>query len=250
MSRFKKFQVVLALVVISMLAGCGAMTTAIQYKDLNVQTRMSESIFLDPVSPDQRIVWVEVRNTTDQREIDVIGDALRTALVAKGYRVATDPNIAHFQYQVNVLYVGKLEQAAINSAMGAGFGGPIAGIGAGLVAGAAYGGPHAIGIGGLAGGLVGGLAEVIAGSLVKAVAFTVITDIQLSERSETAVAQRQTAALRQGSSTIVAQDVSSASPWKRYRTRVASTAVRVNLDFQEAKPELLGKLVSSLSGLL
>ena len=55
MSRFKKFQVVLALVVISMLAGCGAMTTAIQYKDLNVQTRMSESIFLDPVSPDQRI---------------------------------------------------------------------------------------------------------------------------------------------------------------------------------------------------
>lgn len=233
-----------------LLNGCAAMQTAIQYKDLDVQTRMSESIFLDPVSPEQRTVWVEVRNTTDH-DLAAIPDALRMKLAAKGYQIVADPNTAYFQYQVNVLYIGKIEQAAINSSLYAGFGAPLAGIGTGMLAGAALtGSPRGLAVGGLVGGGVFGLGEMIAGSLVKAVAYTVITDIQVSVRSEVPVAQRQMAALQQGSATSVYQDTSSTSPYKRYRARVASTAVKVNLDFQEAKHPLLTGLVQSLAGIM
>jgi hypothetical protein len=37
-------------------SGCGAATTAIEKRNLEVQTKMSESIFLEPVAPQKQIV--------------------------------------------------------------------------------------------------------------------------------------------------------------------------------------------------
>jgi hypothetical protein len=54
-------------------------------------------------------------------------------LVAKGYRLVTDPDQAHYRLQVNVLYVGKASQAAIDQAVYGGFGGPLAGMAVGGV---------------------------------------------------------------------------------------------------------------------
>jgi hypothetical protein len=205
---------------------CAATVTALKYRDLEVQSKMSETVFLDPISPDQKTVWVEVKNTSDQ-EVDLA--ALTNLIAAKGYRVVSDPSQAHYLLQANVLYVGKASQAAIDQAIGAGYGGPLGGILAGGVAGAGIGqSPTAVGIGAAAGGLMGSTAELVAGALVKAVMFTVITDVQLSERSATPVTQQQTNPLTQGTQTRVYQNVAETRNWKRYRTRVASTATQVN----------------------
>ena len=48
------------------LSGCAAVHTSIAKKDLDVQTKMSDTIFLDPVEPDRRIVYLNVRNTSDK----------------------------------------------------------------------------------------------------------------------------------------------------------------------------------------
>lgn len=104
--------------------GCAATVTALKYKDLEVQTKMSETIFLEPVSPAERTVWIEVKNTSDQ---DVDLSPLAGMLQAKGWKVVQDPDAAHYRLQVNVLYVGKASQAAIDNAVYAGFGGPLFG---------------------------------------------------------------------------------------------------------------------------
>lgn len=55
-----------ALFISLVISGCGAAATAIEKRDLVVQTKMSDSIFLEPVSPQKQIVYVKVRNTTDK----------------------------------------------------------------------------------------------------------------------------------------------------------------------------------------
>lgn len=209
---------------------------------------MSETIFLEPVGTDKKTIWLDVKNTSDQ-EIDLSG--LVAAVTAKGYRVVTDPEQGHDRLQANVLYVGKASQAAIDGVLGAGYGGPLVGLGVGAVAGAAIGQtPTGVGIGAAAGGIIGGAVEAVSGALVKAVIYAVVTDIQFSERSATPIAQEQSATLTQGTQTQVRQQVAETTNWKRYRTRIASSAIQVNLAFEEAKPQLIHGLIKSMSGIL
>lgn len=230
------------------LAGCAATVTALKYKDLEVQTKMSETIFLDPVAPEKKTIWIEIKNTTDQ-ELDL--SHLNSLIAARGYRVTTDPEAAHYRLQINTLFVGKASRAAIDESIAAGFGGPLAGALIGAGAGAAIGGsPTAVGVGAGIGGLLGAGAELVTGSLVKAVTYTAITDVQLSEHSNTPIAQQQYSTLSQGTQTQVHQQVGETTHWKRYRNRVASTATKVNLDFEEARPALVDRLMKSLAGLL
>ena len=78
-----------------------------------------------------------------------------------------------------------------------------------------------------------------------------ITDLQIRERplaGET-VTQKQSAALSAGSSTNMTQQSSGVKvKWKTYRTRIISTAEKMNLDFKEARPALEDQLVRSISG--
>ena len=53
------------------LSGCAATSTAVAKRNLDVQTKMSDTIFLDPVTPDERTVYVDVRNTSDQPGLDI-----------------------------------------------------------------------------------------------------------------------------------------------------------------------------------
>ena len=47
-------------------SGCTAMSTAIKKRNLDVQTKMSKTIFLEPVSPLKRVIYIDIRNTSDK----------------------------------------------------------------------------------------------------------------------------------------------------------------------------------------
>jgi Enterobacterial TraT complement resistance protein len=66
------------------LSGCAAVHTSIAKKDLDVQTKMSDTVFLDPVGPDKKIVFVQIRNASD-KPFDIEGPVV-TAIAARGYR--------------------------------------------------------------------------------------------------------------------------------------------------------------------
>jgi uncharacterized lipoprotein YajG len=59
------------------LTGCAATQTAIEHGSLQVSTKQSETIFLDPISNAQKTVYVAVKNTSDE-EVD-IAPQLKTA---------------------------------------------------------------------------------------------------------------------------------------------------------------------------
>lgn len=229
--------------VMSMFSGC-AMHTAIKKRNLDVQTKMSNSVFLEPVAPEEQIVYVRVRNTTD-KDINVESD-VKKAFEQHGFKVTRNPKEAQFMVQANLLQVGKSDARTAKSALSSGFGGALVGAGIAGATGASGGGYAA---GAAAGGLIG----IIADALVDDVYFTMITDVEIRQRAadgET-IDQTANANAKQGMSANVNQKIKTANAqWKIFRTRIVSTANKVNLEFTEAKPVLINGLTRSLSGVL
>ncbi|MGQ3890136.1 complement resistance protein TraT [Legionella sp. CNM-1927-20] len=225
------------------LTGCAATQTALEHGSLQVSTKQSKTIFLDPVSNSQKTIYVSVKNTSDE-EID-IGPQLKSTLVSHGYKVVKEPGDAHYLLQANVLKVGKMSIAASQSALGAGYGSAISG----ALAGTAVGSFTNSSAGMIAGGLAGGALGLAADSLVKDVNYTMITDIQISERVGRGVKVNEQfkSHLKNGTSTMTSQISSRDSQYQRYRTRVVSNADKVNLKFAQARPLLEQGLVKVIS---
>ena len=112
---------------ICLLSGCAAVETAVEHRNLDVNSKMSSSIFLDPVSPDQKSIYVAVKNTSSQQNIG-LKDELKEALAQNGWSVTNDFSKAHDRVQVNILQVGKAKDAnAVYASLSNGFGGALAG---------------------------------------------------------------------------------------------------------------------------
>ncbi|HEY4786024.1 MAG TPA: complement resistance protein TraT, partial [Bacteroidales bacterium] len=100
-------------------------------------------------------------------------------------------------------------------------------------------------------GILGGIAAVVADSLVKDVNFSVITDVQIKEKAGGKVKVQNTAMHynQSGTSGGVVSTYSEKSNWKIYQTRVLSSANKVNLEFNEAAPELQKALANSIASI-
>ena len=251
MTRTRLTFLLLSLAVLA-LSGCAATMTALEHRNLEVQSKMSDTIFLDPVGPELKTVYLQVKNTSD-KDINLQG-IISQSLVQKGYTLETDPEQAHYLLHVNVRFAGKAKPMDIQRALQAGYGGAMGTLVGGMV-GAGVGhhisdSPRGYLIGGGLGAMAGGLTEGVASALVKNVTYSVITDIQLSERSDVAVEQKLTSDLQQGSQTQIKQTVTTREHFKRYRTRVASVASRVNLKFEDALPQLEASIAKTIAGIL
>ncbi|MDD3759885.1 MAG: complement resistance protein TraT [Acidithiobacillus sp.] len=225
------------------LSGCAATQVALEHKNLDVQTKMSNTIFLNPVPPSEQTVYVQFKNTSDKNlNVAALEQEIDANLTNQGYRIVPY-NQAHYMLQINVLSVGKMSEAAAQKSLAAGYGGAAFGAIAGGAIGQSWTGAGA-------GALAGSAISLVADSLVKDVTYAMITDVQVAERSKEAVQQQTNANLQQGTSTTTTQQVSGEGHWIYYRTRIVSTANRVNLDFKDALPVLQGQLVHSLSGIV
>ena len=244
------FTLSVTLLLLSSLGGCAAIHTSIAKADLDVQTQMSDSVFLDPVGQKKRTIFIQVRNTSDKPNFD-IESSLKTAIAAKGYRIMQDPDKAHFMLQAQVLNVSKTDPSAAASALGAGYGGAIGGAVLGGTIGNVLANSRGLGIGVGAGALAGGLAGTVANALVKDVTYAAITDVQISQKTRKGVSgsQKTKADIAQGTGTKVEQEFEEVVKQKKYRTRVMSTANQVNLEYQDAAPRLNAGLTRVLAGL-
>lgn len=235
------------------LSGCAAVHTSIAKKDLDVQTKMSDTVFLDPVEPSKKVIYINIRNTSDKANFDITATVAR-ALEGRGYRITSDPKEAHYWLQANVLSVDKASPTAAESALRAGYGGmgsAALGAAVGTAAGAAIDGWSGAGIGGLAGAAAFGIVSTIADASVKDVTFMAITDVEIAERAEEGVIIREDQKLdaKQGIGGARRQTSTKVSEMNKFRTRVVSTANKVNLLYEEAAPELTNGLARAISGL-
>lgn len=234
----------------SLVTGCGAVHTSIAKRNLDVQTKMSETIFLEPVGPAKKVLFINVRNTSDKTNFDIAAP-IKEAMTKKGYRVTENPDEAYYRLEASVLQVSKGTPQEAQSALAAGFGGAVAGAAAGAVIGGASDGWRGAGYGAGAGALLGGLVATATDAYVQDVLFLVVTDVQLVEKAAEGVIVRQDSAqnLKQGIGGTQQQTSSEVTKNKKYRTRVVSTANKANLEYEEAAPLLTEGLTRSLSGL-
>ena len=225
--------------------GCAATGTMIEHHNLETQTKLSKTIFLDPVASNQKTIFIDVKNTSDM-DMD-INHPLADALRAHGYTVTKNPSQAHYLLQANILKIGKMSVAASQNALGGGYGSALAGGATGATIGALSGNSTAA----LAGGLAGGVIGLAADSLVKDVNYTMITDVQISERvaNGVKVSEQYNAKLDNGTASSTHQTSNRDSSYQRYRTRIVSNADKVNLSFAVARPALEQGLVKTLAGI-
>jgi len=234
-----RFYLFLIVVLFSCFA-CAAAQIALEKKDLKVETKMSDTIFLDIEKQPERTIFVDIRNTSD-KDID-IKSLIQSKIQGKGYVVTSTPGKAGYILQGNVLYVGKANPSALRESLYAGYGGVLGGALAGGVLSRSARGAGA-------GGLLGGVAELVAGSLVKDVTYSIVTDLMISERSSDVVSQTIKSDLHQGKGSKILQKTESKERRKRYQTRILSTANKVNLKFEEAINPLVNGLARSIAGI-
>lgn len=238
----RKFYQSLAVLATSVLLISCTTTKAIEHRNLTVGTKMSDSIFLTPVSQSKRTVFVQVKNTSDKSDF-TIKPTLLSSLQAQGYTVVSDVDQAHYLLQANVLKIEKMTPEQASAALSGGFGALAGGAAANVISGGDAGTT-------LAGAAIVGAASAIAGAMVKNIDIVAVVDIQVSVRTESAIKQSSHSKIKQGSSTTENQSESGDTHWKQYRTRVVSTANKINLTYQEAKAPLEQALATSISGVL
>lgn len=225
------------------LSGCGAMTTAIKKRNLEVKTQMSQTVWLEPSN--ERTIYIQVKNTSD-KDMSELPSLLAQDLASKGYKITSSPDDAYYWVQANVLKADKMDLRDAQGYLRSGYEGAAMGaaLGAGITAYNSNSSGAALGVG-LAAGIIGMAAD----AMVEDVNYTMITDLQISERSKAKVTTDNIAALRQGTSGVKLQTSSEDGNRMKYQTRVVSNANKVNLKFTEAKPVLEAQLAKSVANI-
>ena len=234
-----------ALFVTSQLTGCAAISTAIHHGSLKTSSKMSKTIFLDPVSDENKKIYVQVKDTSGK---DVnLKDALVAQLKGEGWDIVHDLGKANDMVQVNVLQAGEAQSPeAVWRSMNGGFGSVLLGGLAGVAAGYSS---DSVGTGLAVGGVVSGVSW-LADQMYSDVTYSMITDIQVSIRAKDGqVTQTTQSDLSQGSQTNMKQTYNQKTDWIRYRARIASVADQANLKFDDAKPELVSGITKQIAGI-
>ena len=229
------------------LVGCNTTNKIIKHGSLAVETKMSDTIFLDPIEDNKRTVLLQVRNISDKPGLD-IESKIRSSIESKGYVIVNSPKKANIMIQVNILQVGRSTLEKPFEALSGGYGSGLEGFMTGAALGGAFGGSgrDVLGV-----GLIAGIGNTILDAAVEVVNFTMITDLQISEKADgNFVSESSDASLKQGNSGYKKSTWEQKTNWKRYQTRIMSIAKKTNLKFEEAEPKLTEGLVKSISGLL
>lgn len=244
----------LAACVVVALSGCAATGVALSKKDLDVQTKTSTAIFVDPVPPAERTVYVEVRSGVAEFDRRAFSRFVKEQFAANdnGYKVVDDPDKARYLMLAYVLNLEKASPTAAQSALAQGYrgGGASAGATIGAIAGV-NSNSRLGGWGGAAvGGLVGSGASLVANSLVKDVTYMLVCDVSVRERVASGVLVRRDTSIdtRVSDAGTSQQRVSEATDRKEYRTRIVTTANKANLQLEEASSSMFKKTAYAMSG--
>ena len=226
------------------LAGCatgpapqGTSASGLSAGNMHLSAQMSSSIFLQPVAPSKRVVFVEGHNTSSAQNLGFASLVSRD-LMSRGYQLTNDPTQAEYMVMYNVRYIG--DQKADNTAAGVLAGG----FGAAVTSAAFGGNGGTTAAYGLAGALVGG----VVGHFLSQKAYMMVVDIQLEQRQAGVYTTSQTNA-QQGLGNTTTSSTSSVKNWMIYRDRIVAQAHGLDLAFSYATPALTHEVAGEISGL-
>ena len=232
---------------VSSLTGCSSTVRAIKNKDLAVEAKMSDTIFLDAeVLTNSPQVFVRVANTSDFQDVD-FSDLLKKGLTHQGHVIVNKANGVQYQVAANLLYMGQKKDGMDSDAiLRAGFGGGVLGAGVAAVSGSSWQGAGAAGL--LAGVAVAG-GEALIGGVFHVDEYLGVVDIQIKEEVEGGVTGTQDAQMQNGMNTNVQTTRNIKSSKQEYRTRIVVTAKQTRMDRAEAVGVISERLAAQIAGL-
>lgn len=248
-----------SVLVSTLLTGC--MTTQLQ-----TQVKTTKTIFLNPVKKSQRIVYVDIKNTSGA-DIDVLMPLIERKLQARGYKLTDDPDNAKYVLLANVLFANdkKENNAAGGAVAGAAIGGSVAGYN--------NNGAGGMVLAGVAGAAIGGLLS----SMTEDTIYQMVVDVSIREKTDFKVYSSKNtsvgdANIRDGKAAGFMNSFSgdvrnkngggkmdsniSETSNQHYetnyidnRTRIFAEATRKDLQLDEALPILEKKIASQIAGI-
>ena len=223
------------------LSSCSTVANGIEHAHLEVQAKMSNTIFLNPVRPDQKTIFVEFRNTS-QVPMPDLKQMIIARLEQKGYKIVDDPYKAEFWLQGNVLYMGKKTKSMTLAGMVAGgYGGALTG----LAFGKGYGKVGAVGVGSLVGSTIGALA----GAAIHVDTYIGVVDIQIKQKVNGEIQEQVNSNLQNGIGTKIKTNYKTTTQYQAFRTRIGVQATQTDMNLKKAVPIIEEKLAQEISGL-
>ncbi len=238
-----------SLLALATLGGCAATGPApaqatnggTQVGNARIATRMSSTIFLQPVAPRKRVIFVAGHNTSSVRNLQLPA-YLREALRQKGYHLTTNPDQAEYILQYNLRYLGRENKNhTIQGAIAGGFGGAI-------LENAVAGGGYASGGQTLRAGIIGAGIGALVGYLANETRYMMVVDIQVEQRNPGARTRTHTTA-REGLGNFTTSSSAGAKGWQIYRTRLVGEAAGHRLNFSYVQPALTRTIANSIAGI-
>jgi hypothetical protein len=231
------------------LSGCAAVETSIAKRNLDVQTKISTAIFVDPVKRAKRTVYVDIRSGVMEFDRNALANAVHKAFVgnANGYTITDDPDTAQYQMNIFVISLEKASPTAAERALKQGYRGDR---GAGAMAGAVVGAEHGhSATSTVGGGILGAIGTTAANAFVQDVTYMLVADVEVKEKVHKGVLVRKDTQISSkvsdaGTST---QRVSEATNRKEYHTRIVTTAEKANLEMAEAQPLMFKKTAYAMA---
>ena len=177
--------------IVTLMAGCAAVSTSVAKRNLDVQTKISTSIFVEPVQRASRTVYIDIRSGVMEFDRNTLTRAIRESFAnnGNGYTITEDPDAAQYRLGVFVIALEKASPTAAEVALKQGYRGDVAaGAQAGMVVGAEKGhtGTSAVGM-----GLVGALGTSAANAFIQDVTYMLVADIQIKEKAPAGVIVRR-----------------------------------------------------------
>ena len=233
------------MLIAGVLSGCAASQVMLSKRTLDVQTRTSTAIFVDAVPLSKRTLYIDVKSGVMEFDRRQFKQFIKAEFEDNNYKIVDDPDKAQFQMVAYVLNLEKASPTAAEKALNKGY------MGASVLGGGTIGALATKTVGGaVAGGLIGGGLEFISGNLVKDVTFMLVVDIQIKEKAAKGVIVRKDSKIdtKISDSGSSRQTVSEVSTRKEYRTRIVTTANKVNLKLVDAQDLMFKKTAYALAG--
>lgn len=255
------------------LNACSAIHTSIKKGELDVQMRMSQTIYLDPVDPELRTVFLDIRQTAAEYQQPLMQD-VALLLTERGYRLVSAPSEAQYWLQVNIRTVINqaphqvlreqyaMTEQEIHAFLHPGMAPPEPAplrqrstsntiIASNVHFDSEIRTKDVVRAIAIVAAIAG--TEYIGNQMVKDNYYTLIADIQVAERldplAQTQVFEQSQHILLQGDSGQLEQMWEAVTDRRKYQVRLLGFANKANLTWQEAEPSLHMGLMRSLAGI-
>lgn len=242
----------------SLLLGCSAAKTAMTKQDLTVESHVSHSVVLEPLAPEDRVVYVRVKDLSGNGMRKPMTNQLKASLSAEGVRVTNNPDEANLMLNAFVIAAKETDKEEMGGFINSSYVGAGEGLATATIVGGLSGvGGKDLGMVAVAGAGLGFLAD----TLVSDKYYTFVLDVELRERplegdsisnskrtqtSKGYASANSTSQTRSNSSVNRGQNYN----WITYETRIVSVANQMNLTVENAKPLVIEKTASTLSEFL